>query len=114
MIGDGWKSFVWAFAKYIGDPGKVADEPIVTVAGQIIAFIVGILGIAIFAVPIGLIGSGFSEAIEQQQKEDEVNGNIKKLNYAFERQQDRPTMYQVVPMFLSLIDIKEKMGKRTG
>ena len=110
MIGDGWKSFVWAFAKYIGDPGKVADEPIVTVAGQIIAFIVGILGIAIFAVPIGLIGSGFSEAIEQQQKEDEVNGDIKKLNDAFERQQDRPTMYQVVPMFLSLIDIQAKMG----
>ena len=57
MIGNGWESFVWAFAKYIGDPGKVADEPIVTVAGQIISFIVGILGIAIFAVPIGLLGT---------------------------------------------------------
>ena len=110
MIGDGWKSFVWAFAKYIGDPGKVADEPIVTVAGQVIAFIVGILGIAIFAVPIGLIGSGFSEAIEQQQKEDETNCNVKKLHDAFERQQDRPTMYQVVPMYLSLVDIQAKMG----
>lgn len=88
MIGDGWKSFVWAFAKYIGDPGKVADEPIVTVSGQIIAFIVGILGIAIFAVPIGLIGSGFTEAIEEQQKEKEIHKNVDKLHRAFERKQD--------------------------
>ena len=110
MIGNGWESFVWAFAKYIGDPGKVADEPIVTVAGQIIAFIVGILGIAIFAVPIGLIGSGFTEAIEEQQKEEEVNSNVDKLHRAFERKQDRPTLFQVVPMFLSVVDIQARMG----
>ena len=110
MIGDGWKSFVWAFAKYIGDPGKVADEPIVTIAGQIIAFIVGILGIAIFAVPIGLIGSGFTEAIEEEQKEKIVQENIDKLHRAFERTQDRPTLFQVVPMYMSLVDIQAKMG----
>ena len=110
MIGNGWESFVWAFAKYIGDPGKVADEPIVTFTGQVIAFIVGILGIAIFAVPIGLIGSGFTEAIEEQQKEEEVNSNVDKLHRAFERKQDRPTLFQVVPMFLSVVDIQARMG----
>lgn len=110
MIGDGWKSFVWAFAKYIGDPGKVADEPIVTVAGQVIAFIVGILGIAIFAVPIGLIGSGFTEAIEERQKEEEIKNNVDKLHRAFERKQDPPTLFQVVPMFLSVVDIQARMG----
>lgn len=110
MIGDGWKSFVWAFAKYIGDPGKVADEPIVTVAGQVIAFIVGILGIAIFAVPIGLIGSGFTEAIEEQQKEKEIQNNVDKLHRAFERLQDRPTLFQVVPIYQSLVDIQARMG----
>lgn len=110
MIGDGWKSFVWAFAKYIGDPGKVADEPIVTAAGQVIAFIVGVLGIAIFAVPIGLIGSGFTEAIEEQQKEKEIQNNVDKLHRAFERKQDPPTLYQVVPMFLSVVDIQARMG----
>ena len=110
MIGDGWKSFVWAFAKYIGDPGKIADEPIVTMAGQIIAFIVGILGIAIFAVPIGLIGSGFTEAIEARQKEEECEANVDKLHRAFERKQDCPTLYQVVPMFLSVADIQARMG----
>ena len=110
MIGDGWKSFVWAFAKYIGDPGKVADEPIVTVAGQVIAFIVGILGIAIFAVPIGLIGSGFTEAIEAQKKEDEIKSNVDKLRCVFERKQDRPTLFQVVPMYYSVLDIQALMG----
>ena len=110
MIGNGWESFVWAFAKYIGDPGKIADEPIVTVAGQAIAFIVGILGIAIFAVPIGLIGSGFTEAIEKQRKEEATVQNIDKLHRAFERKQDPPTLYQVVPMFLSIVDIQARMG----
>ena len=110
MIGDGWKAFVWAFAKYIGDPGKVADLPIVTTAGQIIAFIVGILGIAIFAVPIGLIGSGFTEAIEERQKEEEIKNNVDKLHRAFERKQDPPTLFQVVPMFLSVVDIQARMG----
>lgn len=110
MIGDAWKAFVWAFAKYIGDPGKVADLPIVTTAGNIIAFIVGILGIAIFAVPIGLIGSGFTEAIEEQQKEEEIKNNVDKLHRAFERKQDPPTLFQVVPMFLSVVDIQARMG----
>lgn len=55
---NGWGSLVWAFAKYLGDPGKLADFELVTPWGNIIAVIVGILGIAIFAVPAGLIGSG--------------------------------------------------------
>lgn len=54
---NGWKTLVWAFAQYIGDPGKVADFPMMTFWGQFIAAIVGLLGIAIFAVPAGLIGS---------------------------------------------------------
>ncbi len=110
MIGDGWKAIVWAFAKYIGDPGKIADLPIVTPAGQVIAFIVGILGIAIFAVPIGLIGAGFTEAIELRQKEEETKDNVDKLHRAFERKQDRPTRCQVGPMYLSVVDIQARMG----
>ena len=54
---NGWKTMVWAFAKYLGDPGKIADYPLVTAWGNVLAIIVGVLGIAIFAVPAGLIGS---------------------------------------------------------
>ena len=108
MISDGWKAIVWSFAKYIGDPGKVADMPIYTTTGNIIAFLIGIMGIAIFAVPIGLLSSGFSEAVEEEHKEEERTENLGKLRTIFTRRQDRPTKIQAVPQFISLMDIKVK------
>lgn len=77
---NGWKSVIWAFAQYIGDPGGFADMPPMTLAGQIIACLVGVLGIAIFAVPAGLIGSGFSEVMEEEQKEKELKDNAAAIN----------------------------------
>ena len=60
---NGWTSVIWAFAQYIGDPGGFAETPPVTFWGRIIACIIGVLGIAVFAVPAGLIGSAFTEVI---------------------------------------------------
>lgn len=77
---NGWRSVVWAFAQYIGDPGDFADTPPVTTTGQIIACLVGILGIAIFAVPAGLIGSGFSEVMEAEEKEKKLRDNANAIN----------------------------------
>ena len=108
MLKDGWRSIVWSFAKYIGDPGKIADTPLSTTAGQIIAFLVGILGIAIFAVPIGLLSSGFSEAVEEDKKIGQRKKNAAKLQNLFVRRMDRPTRYQVVPQFVPFTDIKVK------
>ena len=108
MLKDGWRSIVWSFAKYIGDPGKIADTPLSTTAGQIIAFLVGILGIAIFAVPIGLLSSGFSEAVEEDKKSEQRKEIIAKLQNLFVRRMDRPTRYQVVPQFVPFTDIKVK------
>jgi len=108
MIGDGWKSIVWSFAKYIGDPGKIADMPLVTTAGQVIAFLVGVMGIAFFAVPIGLLSSGFSDAIAKDKEEEEVKENTEKLQKMFIRRMDRPTKFQVVPQFVAFTDIKVK------
>ena len=88
-IADGWRSFVWAFAKYIGDPGKVADMPLVTPAGQVIAFFVGVLGIAIFAVPIGLLSSGFSDAMDQEKRSEELKGFILRMKTSFRRTGDK-------------------------
>lgn len=106
---NGWRTLVWAFAQYIGDPGKVADFPMVTFWGQFIAAIVGLLGIAIFAVPAGLIGSGFLEVIEARNHQKELDKNILKLHNAFERKQDRFTGYQIMPPFLSIADIQARM-----
>lgn len=102
---NGLKTMVWAFAKYLGDPGKIADYPIVTFWGNLIAIIVGVLGIAIFAVPAGLISSGFIEVIGARKKEEDAKKNTNKLRKAFERKLDRPSEFQVVPMFVSIPDI---------
>ena len=77
---NGWKSVIWAFAQYIGDPGGFADMPPITLAGQIIACLVGILGIAIFAVPAGLVGSSFSDVMEDEKKEQELKDNAAAIN----------------------------------
>ena len=77
---NGWRSVVWAFAQYIGDPGGFADTPPVTLTGQIIACLVGLLGIAIFAVPAGLVGSGFSEVMEEEEREKRLKDNASAIN----------------------------------
>lgn len=107
---NGFRSVVWAFAQYIGDPGGFADTPPVTFIGRIIACIIGILGIALFAVPAGLIGAGFSEAMEEELHKEVVEKNIAKLRLCFERKLDRPTGFQIVPPMLSLIDIQARMS----
>lgn len=82
---NGWETFVWAFAKYFGDPGKIADFPLVTPAANVIAIIVGLLGIAIFAVPTGLISSGFTEALEEEKRRKELDESRNRLRKAFRR-----------------------------
>ena len=109
---NGFKSVVWAFAQYIGDPGGFVDTPPITLVGRIIASIIGILGIAIFAVPAGLVGAGFSEAMENEKSEEKNRTNIDKLKLAFERKLDRPTGYQIIPQHLSICDIQARMGMK--
>lgn len=109
---NGITSVVWAFAQYIGDPGGFADTPPITLAGRIIACIIGLLGIALFAVPAGLIGAGFSEAMAEELHKEVTENNIKKLHKAFERKLDRPTGFQIVPPVLSLVEIQARMGMK--
>lgn len=111
---NGFKSVVWAFAQYIGDPGGFAETPPITFVGRLIACIIGVLGIAIFAVPAGLIGAGFTEAMEDDRKKQLITENTEKLKRAFERKLDRPTGFQVVPQHLSICDIQARMGMKTN
>ena len=48
-----WDALVWTFVKYVEDPADIVSPP-VTVFGQVIGTLVGVLGIAIFAIPAGL------------------------------------------------------------
>ena len=107
---NGIVSVVWAFAQYIGDPGGFAETPPITMVGRLIACIIGVLGIAIFAVPAGLIGAGFTEAMADDKKERVIAENRERLQSAFERKLDRPTGFQVVPQHLSICDIQARVG----
>ena len=107
---NGFKSVIWAFAQYVGDPGNFADTPPITFVGRLIACVIGLLGIALFAVPAGLISSGFSEAMENEKQNDKNQKNILKLQIAFERKLDRPTGFMIIPQHLSICDIQARMG----
>jgi len=110
VYNNGWTSVLWAFAQYIGDPGNFADTPPITVTGRIIACIIGVLGIAIFAVPAGLIGSAFSEVMEKDERKEKSEGWTEKLYDAFERKLDRITRFYVTPKFVSIAEIQARIG----
>ncbi len=84
-----WGSLTWPFMQYIEDPGGFADYRPVTIAGRIIAVLVGIIGIAIFAVPAGLIGSGFMDAIAEDKREEELAGFRRRMQKAFRRSSNK-------------------------
>ena len=110
VYNNGWKSVLWAFAQYIGDPGNFADTPPITFVGRVIACIIGVLGIAIFAVPAGLIGAAFSEVMEKDERKEKSEGWAERLHLAFERKLDRPTGFQIVPRYVSVVEIQARLG----
>jgi voltage-gated potassium channel len=100
---NGFKSVIWAFAQYVGDPGNFADTPPVTLVGRLIACIIGLLGIALFAVPAGLIGSGFSEAMENEKNDAIIKKNIDSIIRSFKFEKDQHfTQLFVVPRYKEL------------
>lgn len=103
---NGFVSVIWAFAQYIGDPGEFAATPPLTPLGRVVACIVGILGIAIVAVPAGIIGAGFTEALEDDKRSSTIKDNAIKLRGAFQRKMDRPSRYQIIPPYRSAEDVK--------
>ena len=89
VYNNGWKSVVWAFAQYIGDPGGFAETPPISLVGRLIACVIGILGIAIFAVPAGLIGSAFTEVMDADREEEEIKGYINRILHSFKFVKDQ-------------------------
>lgn len=79
------QALLWSLAKFIGDIGGYGDFVPVTFVGKVLATLNGVLGIAIFAIPAGIIGSGFVEEIEQRQKEKKALEHIGLVKNVFER-----------------------------
>ena len=105
-----WDSCLWAFMSYIGDPGHFADFAPVTIVGRIIAVIIGIIGIAIFAVPAGLIGSGFMDAIEEDKRKRHLEECRDRIRKSFRRILNRITQYRVTTRRLPIITLQAKKG----
>ena len=82
-FGDIIDSFIWSISKFIGGVGGYGDFEPVTFWGQVTATIVGLLGIALFAVPAGIIGAGFVEEIEAIKANEELKEKNEKLLTAF-------------------------------
>lgn len=100
---NGMVSVIWAFMQYIGDPGGFADTPPVTLVGRIIASIIGVLGIAIFAVPAGLIGSAFSDVMNEDDDERKLKEDENRIIHSFKFEQDaQHTRLFAVPRFVAL------------
>jgi len=117
---NGWQSLMWAFAKYLGDPGKIADFTLVSPWANFIAFLVGILGVAIFAVPTGLIGSGFMDAIEEDKKAREMEEASVILHKRFRRtgqtsswyfnEEKKKRTYKYVDRYQSMVYLQINSG----
>ena len=83
-----WDGIVWTFVKYVEDPAEIVEAP-VTLLGKIVGTLVGVLGIAIFAVPAGLIGSGLIDAMEEEKREKELKDFRQRMTKAFRRSGDK-------------------------
>ena len=84
-----WDAFIWPYEKYLGDPGKIVDDPLISPIGKFIATLVGIMGVAIFAVPAGLIGSGLTDAMDEEKREKDLEGFRRRMKKAFRRSSNK-------------------------
>ena len=102
------RSLLWAFTRYIGDPGKFAGPGPITYTGRLVASLIGIVGILIFAVPAGLVGSGFRSAIEAELRKQHLADIGDRLKKAFRRELDYKTKYRYVPRHISICTLQAK------
>ena len=75
--------FIWSIGKYTGDYGAIAVKTPISDMGKVIATINGLLGIALFALPAGLLASAFIEQLEEKRKMHTINERIKSIEKHF-------------------------------
>ena len=74
-----WQSLAWVLTRYMDNADAIMDKAPVTAIGKIVAALLGLVSIAMVAIPAGLIGSGFMDAIAQEKREKEIEEYKKRL-----------------------------------
>lgn len=100
-------ALVWAFVKFVDDPADIVEAP-QTICGQIIGTLTGIVGIAIVAIPAGLIGSGFMEVMDEEKRTLQLADIRLRLEKAFRPRQCRYTKERKEPRYVSVADIQAR------
>lgn len=85
---NGFKSimdvFVWSLGKYTGDYGSIAEATPITIIGKFLATLNGFLGLALFAVPAGLLGSAFIDELSDKKQKKFMDTRISEINHFFD------------------------------
>jgi hypothetical protein len=112
-----YSSLWWGIDKYLTTTGAEDINPI-TPAGKFLSGLIAILGVGMFALPAGIIASGFIEEIENDKLLKKLTALELKLESAFTVEYLAPiikvkknlNLSHLPRKWLSLDDIKYKMG----
>ena len=78
-----FSALLWSVGKLVGGIGGYADFTPATLAGKILATLCGISFIAVFAIPAGLLASGFMDEMQERKKRKEEEAIRATLHAAF-------------------------------
>jgi voltage-gated potassium channel len=76
--------FLWSLGKYTGDYGAIAEAVPISPLGKALATLNGLLGIAIFAIPAGLLGSAFIDQLSDSKRSQEIKERTAAIEKHFE------------------------------
>jgi hypothetical protein len=110
-------SLLWGIDKYLTSLGMSSADPI-TPLGKILGSFIAVLGVGLFALPAGIIASGFIEEIEKDKHLKRMSIVEQKLRYAFNIEYFSPVkkvkeelgISHLPRKWLSTNDIQYKMG----
>ncbi|MFN4951282.1 MAG: hypothetical protein ACK5F0_06655 [Flavobacteriales bacterium] len=102
--------FVWSIGKYTGDYGSIALNTPISPMAKVVATINGLLGIALFALPAGLMASAFIEQLEEKRKYKIINERIQKIEKYFAQFSGggKHFQYKAHPRWISIDNAQSK------
>ena len=115
-----WESLLWSFTSYLEDPPEhvLVHNPI-SMVGKIAWAFISMLKIALFAVPAGLVASGFSDAVAKEEEEKKLYDASAAIRKTFNRmiqsescymKDGNKASYKFVPRYRSLSYLQVKTG----